>query len=177
MDVPSYNEEGLHLASMDIRTENSKDIATFFHLFNEILQKAIGKPDYKFNPHYFVCDKGGANHNAIKMVYGDNFTRIVGCQWHFRSDATKKAMRLPADMKDVFTQICEKLCKSTTTASQYNLLKGQLDQLAKNQPILEPWIKWWDARKAHIFAPFRGAGLPGVNLSEIGMQDGSLTIH
>ena len=27
-------------------------------------------------------------HNAIKMVYGDNFTRIVGCQWHFKSNVT-----------------------------------------------------------------------------------------
>ena len=58
--------------------------------------------------------------------------------------------------------------KSTTTASQYNLLKAQLEEIAKKQPTLQPWIKWWDARHSHICTPFRGAGLPGVNLSEMG---------
>ena len=48
----------IRMASMNIRTENSKDIALFFTLFNEILQKVTGKPEYKFNPWYFLCDKG-----------------------------------------------------------------------------------------------------------------------
>ena len=39
----------LRLASMDICSENSKDIVMFFHLFNEILEKEGGKPGYKFN--------------------------------------------------------------------------------------------------------------------------------
>ena len=48
----------IRLASMDIRTENSKDIALFSTLFNEILQKVTGKPEYKFNPSYFLAMKG-----------------------------------------------------------------------------------------------------------------------
>ena len=56
----------IRLASMDLRTENSKDIALFFTLFN---------------PRYFLWDKGGANCNAIKIVYGEDFCkeRVVGC--------------------------------------------------------------------------------------------------
>ena len=140
---------------MDIRTENSKDIALFFTLFNEILQKVTGKPEYKFNPRYFMGGEGGANYKAIKIVYGEEFakTRVVGCQWHFRSDATKKSRNLPEDMQDIFNKTCEKLCKSTITTSQYNVLKGQLEELAKKHPALEPWIKWWDACRSHIFAP------------------------
>ena len=68
------------LASMDLRTENNKDIALFFSLFNEMLQKVTGKPDYIFNPCYFLCAEGGANHNAIKIFYGEGFCkeRVVG---------------------------------------------------------------------------------------------------
>ena len=118
----------IRLASMDLRTENSKDIALFSTLFNEILQKVTGKPDYKFNQCYFLCDEGGANHNAIKIVYGEDFykERVVGYQWYFRSDTNKKLKKLPEDMHEIFNKICEKLCKSTT-ASQYNLLKAQLE--------------------------------------------------
>ena len=70
--------------------------------------------------------------------------RAVGCQWHFRSNSTKKSRILPEDVMDIFNQTCEKLCKSTTT-SQYNLLKGQLEELAKKHPTLDPWIQWWYA--------------------------------
>ena len=72
----------LRLASMDIRSENSKDIRMFFHLFNEILEKESGKPGYKFNPHTFMCDEGSANYKAIEMEYGTDFTkeRVIGCQ-------------------------------------------------------------------------------------------------
>ena len=71
----------IRLASMDIRTDNTKDIALFFTMFNEILQKVTGKPDYKFNPRYFMCNQGGTNHKAIKYVYGEEFAkaRVVGC--------------------------------------------------------------------------------------------------
>ena len=50
---------------MDIRTEDTKDVALFFNLFNEILQKVSGSPEYKFNPHYFLCNEGGANQDSL----------------------------------------------------------------------------------------------------------------
>ena len=70
-------------------------------------------------------------------------------------------------MQDIFNKTCEKLCKSTTT-SQYNLLKGQLEELAKKHPTLNLWIQWWHVHRSHIFVPFRGGGLLGVKLSEMG---------
>ena len=93
----------IRLARMDLRTENSKDIALFFTLFNEMLQKVTGKPDYKFNPCYFLCGEGGAKHKAIKIVYREDFCkeRLVGCQWHFRSNADKKSKKLPDDMHEI----------------------------------------------------------------------------
>ena len=93
--------------------------------------------------------------------YGEDFCkeRVVGCQGHFRSDANKKSKTLPEDMPEIFNKICEKLCKSTTTASQYNLLKAQLEEMAKKQPTLQSWIKWWDARCSHIL-PLLGGRTP-----------------
>ena len=69
-------------------------------MFNEILQKVTGRPYYKFNPRYLMCNEGGANHKAIKYVYDEKFAkaRVVGCQWHFRSNVTKKARSMPVDM-------------------------------------------------------------------------------
>ena len=34
-------------------------------------------------------------------------------------------------------------------------------------PAIQKWIQWWDDR-SHIFTPYRGGGLPSVNLSEQG---------
>ena len=64
------------LASMEIRTENTQDITTFFCLFNEILTKVSGQEGYKFNPRCFVCDEAGANYNAIHDIYGKNFVML-----------------------------------------------------------------------------------------------------
>ena len=154
---------------MDICSENSKDIAMFFHLFNEILEKETGKPGYKFNPCTFMCDEGSANYKAIEMEYGTDFTkeRVVGCQWHFKNDMTWKSWQVGPDMRELFTRLCKNLCTATTVA-KYNVIKSQLDEIAKVYPTIESWIDWWHECRKHIFGPFCGAGLPGVNLSEQG---------
>ena len=86
----------LRLASMDICSKNSKDIAMFFHLFNDILEKESGKPGYKFNPCTFMCDEGSANYKVIEMEYGTDFTkeRVIICQWHFKNDMTQKSQQV-----------------------------------------------------------------------------------
>ena len=159
----------LRLASMDIRSENAKDIATFFTLFNEILQIESSNPEYKFNPRAFMCDEGSANYRAIQLVYGDDFMkeRVVGCQWHFKNDTIRKARQVGPDMRDLFTKLCKNLC-TVTTVAKYKIIKSQLDEIAKVYPEITSWIDWWNECCKHIFGPFRGGGLPGVNLSEQG---------
>ena len=49
----------LHLASMEIHSENTQDITQFFSFFNEIVAKEKKIPRYKFNPRCFICDDGG----------------------------------------------------------------------------------------------------------------------
>ena len=84
------------------------------------------------------------------------------------SDMEKKSNNIhDQKMREKFLDICKKLT-TATTVSKYNILKSQLDEMAKIYPILQPLIKWWDARRSHIFAPFCIEGQPRVNLSEMG---------
>ena len=154
---------------MDIHSENAKDIVTFFTLFNEILQFETSNPEYKFNPRVFMCEEGSANYRAIQLVYGDDFTNehIVVCQWHFKNDTIRKARQVGPDMRDLFTKLCKGLC-TVTTVAKYRIIKSQLDEIAKVYPEITSWIDWWNECHKHIFGPFHGGGLPGVNLSEQG---------
>ena len=159
----------LRLASMEIRSEHHEDIALFFRLFNEILSTVKGEQNYQFNPRYFVCDEAGANYKAIAQVYGTEFSaiRVKGCQWHFKSDVKNHVSKLRPEDQETFISTCNALCDITTVAD-YNRLKVVLDDLSERNPEIKPFILYWDPRKSHIFTPFRGAGLPGVNLSEQG---------
>ena len=47
-------------------------------------------------------------------------------------------------------------------------MKQVLDDLAEQNPEIKPFVLYWDPRRSHIFKPFRGSGLPGVNMSEQG---------
>ena len=154
---------------MEIRSENSKDIAQFFKLFNEIVAEVSRTEAKMFNPRTFMCDEGGANHKAIRIVYGDDFakTRVVGCQWHFQNDASRIAKCIGPDMQEMFITLTKELCKVTTVA-KYKILKSRQEEITKLYPEIVNWIDWQHERQSHIFTPFRGDGLPGVILSEQG---------
>ena len=157
----------LRLASMEIRSEHHEDIALFLTLFNKILAEVTGIPGYKFNPRYFVCDEARANYKAIALVYGEEFAaqRVKGCQWHFKSDVQKHIKHVRPVDQDRFVDTCFKMCEVTTVAD-YNCLKAILDEMSEESPEIKPFINYWHPRRSHVFRPFRGGGLPGVNLSE-----------
>ena len=67
----------------------------------------------------------------------------------------------------MFITLTKELCKVTTVA-KYKILKSREDEVAKLYPEIVNWINWWHERQSHIFPPFRGGSLPGVNLSEQG---------
>ena len=118
----------LRLAYMEIQSENSKDTAQFFKLFNELVAKVSKTEGKMFNPRNFMCEKGEANHKAIRIVYSDEFakTRIVGCQWHFQIDASRIAKHIGPDMREMFITLTKELCKVTTVA-KYKILKIRQD--------------------------------------------------
>ena len=133
----------IHLASMQMHTENAEDITLFFRLFNEIPQKVTENDKYKFNPRCFLCDEAGANYKAIKLLYGEEFCkqRVCGCQFHFKQQVQKKKHEVPEDMREEFIDTCNQLCK-VTTVSKYNILKGKLEEMAARVPQLYTWIDW-----------------------------------
>ena len=101
-------KKNLHLASMEIHSENTCDIAQFFSFFNEILAKEKKIPGYKFNLRCFICDEGGYNYNTITQVCREDFcnTHIKGCHWHFKNDVVKKSTHIPIKFRDIFKDIC-----------------------------------------------------------------------
>ena len=166
--VHSSMREMVCLASMEM-SENSEDIAIFFRLFNEMLEKVSGIKNYKFTPRCFLCDEAGANCRAVRIVHGDEFCqdRVCGCQFHFKQQIQNKKNKVPLDMRETFIETCKQLC-TVTTVAKYKILKGRLEEMAESVPTLYSWIEWWDDRRAQIFGPYRGGGLPGCNLSEQG---------
>ena len=90
-----------------------------------------------------------------------------GCQFHFKNSVKQQSNKMSNDDQGTFKHICKKLCEVTTVAMYY-FLKGCLDEMSKKYEFLEPWIDWCHERHSNIFCPFRGGGLPGINLSEQG---------
>ena len=73
----------MHIATMEVESENTHTLELFFKLLSEILQKVTGNNTYKFNPYRFYVNEAGANINAISRVFGrKGLARILGCQKH-----------------------------------------------------------------------------------------------
>ena len=55
----------VNLASMEIRSKSTDDVATFFTLFNLVLHEVSGDMNKIFIPCCFVCDESSANYNGV----------------------------------------------------------------------------------------------------------------
>ena len=103
--------ETLHLASMEIWSENTKDIV------NKLCSEFKGEEGYKFNPEYFICDNGSANHKAICVVYSKAFVQnwVKGCIWHFKHDVISHLSKIQEELdKDKFVTLTDELCNVST---------------------------------------------------------------
>ena len=131
----------LRLASMEIRSEKYIHIAAFFRLFNKMLAEVKGEPGFMFRPRYFVCDEGGANFKAVREVYGDAFCkeRVKGCQWHFKSDARRHAVKVGPEKRERFEEICEEMC-IMETADGFEKLLTELKEIADEFPELKGFV-------------------------------------
>ena len=145
----------LRLATMEVRSESTHEISIFWELFNEILSKIKGR-NYKFNPKSIMVDENGANYCAIRKVFGLEFasSKVVSCQMHYKNDVNRASLKIGDSYKDVFKNICHKMC-SVTSFAEYNDRKKHLEEIANIFPQIISWINWWDARKYLIFPAFR----------------------
>ena len=116
-----------------------------------------------------MVDENGANYCAIRKVFGLEFatSKVVSCQMHYKNDVNRASLKISDSYKDVFKNICHKMC-SITTVAEYNDRKKWLEEIANIFPQITSWINWWDARKYHIFPAFRQLGYWNVTLAESG---------
>ena len=158
----------LRLATMEVKSESTHEISIFWELFNEILSEIKGR-NYKFNPKSIMVDENDANYCTIRKVFGLEFAtfKVVSCQMHYKNDVNRASLKISDSYKDVFKNICHKMCLVTTVA-EYNDRKKQLEEIANIFPQISSLINWWDARKYHIFPAFRQLGYSNVTLTESG---------
>ena len=78
------------LAVMETEQENSENIALFWSLFNEGLQKVTGDDKSVFNPQGWCTDMAGANMNGLRQIFDDDaLSRIKSCEFHFKESVNK----------------------------------------------------------------------------------------
>ena len=92
---------------------------------------------------------------------------MKGCQWHFKSDVKNHINKVGPSHRERFSEICNEMCR-VTTVSAFNDLMTKLKLISDIYPELQGFVKYWELRKTHVFSPFRGGGLPGMNMSESG---------
>ena len=159
----------LRLASMEVRREDTLNIKWFWKLWNECLEKVSGQEGYKFNPKAIMVDENGANFKAIMEVFSPQFvaSRVVSCQLHYKKSVLQEAAKIPSSYQEQFKNICQNMCL-VATVEGYNLQKQNLDEFGDKFAVLKNWIRWWHARKYHVFPAFRRFGYCNVTLAESG---------
>ena len=161
------------LASMECESESTETVAQFWSLFNEMLGKVTGQPDYKFNPRGWCSDMAGSNLQCLKTVFGkDALQKVKGCEFHFKECRNRHARKLRTEeSRNNFKRLCDALLVAATPAA-YNSVKDNLnmfiDEVPEERQQLLAWLKWWDDRRGFIFpafSPWNGA--PKMNQAEV----------
>lgn len=158
------------LAVMEAEKEDTENVALFWTLFNEVLQKVSGRDDAIFNPTGWCTDMAGANMAGICKVFGLNAKyRIKSCEFHFKDHRNKKAQKLDPESAEVFKTLCDELLESLTE-KRYEATKKKFDEFisAKEERLfLENWLSWWHNRRGFIFRAFAPSNAPNMNQAEV----------
>ena len=160
----------LRLAMMDIRTENTAALTTFWELCLEMLREFTGDPKYIFNPAYFYCDQAPANFKAIKNVFGEEVrnSKVNTCVFHFLHKGTEHLTKIrDADEKRRARYHVHKM-SSVLTPIEYMKAYKSLRPFMKADEKFANWINFWHVRRDVAFPAFRDKLLPRVNLAEAG---------
>ena len=147
----------IRLASMEVRSEATEDIAIFFKLINEMLQ-IVGKKEkgYKFNPRYILCDEAGGNIRGIKEALGLEFAaaRVVTCQWHFMNKINERIQKIGEDFQEEFVTSAGHLCRVQSVA-EFELIFSRMREIVAKFPEFGNSLDWYYARRFHLFPAFR----------------------
>ena len=116
-----------------------------------------------------MVDENGANFCGVKEEFGLGYTlqKVMSCQMHFKADILKHMSKIGLSYREEFWKCVCELC-TTPTESRYNELMHLLYQFAEFFPKVKNVLKFYDARKYHLFPAFRRFGYSGVTMAESG---------
>lgn len=155
------------LAVMDVESETTENLKTFWNLLNGMLQDVSGDIDYKFNPTGFIADEHHANWRSINEVFGAAAVdRTVSCEFHFKQSVHRQARRMVTDSVEFIT-LCDAMLRALTE-HEFDQKCMEIEKLLTRHTHLCSWFRWWMDRKAHIFAAFKPLDAPTTNLAEVG---------
>ena len=159
----------LRIASMEVRTEGTKNIHWFWKLLNQALREVTGNNEAIFNPTQIMVDENGANFCGVRKEFGLSYTleKVVSCQMHFKADILKHMSKIGPSYREEFWKCACELC-ITPTESRYNEVIHMLYQFAEFYPEIKKVLDFYDARKYHLFPAFRRFGYSGVTMAESG---------
>ena len=65
-----------------------------------------------------MVDENSANYCTIRKVFGLEFatSKVVSCQMHYKNDVNRASLKIADSYKEVFKNICHKMCSVTTVA-------------------------------------------------------------
>ena len=123
---------------MDMRTENSKDIAIFSLYSMKSLKKSVERRDTNSTKEPMSAYEGGAIHKAIHMVFWDDYCKdhVFGCTFHFMNEMHKRKHDVAEDLRETCIELCEKYVKEVANVTKYSILKGRIDEIAKKYPTI-----------------------------------------
>ena len=160
----------VRLASMECKSERSDTIETFWRLFNQMLIN-VGKKDisYTWSPRYIFNDEAGSNFVGASRVFGQEFAanRIVTCQWHFMNKLNERINHIGESHRQEFIDLGKQITL-VKTIPQFEITYKRMEEISAMYPACGMFLKWYYARRSHLFPAFREGIHSGLNLAEVG---------
>ena len=158
------------LACMDCERENTKSVALFLKLFNEMLCKVKKDPTFIWSPRGIMMDENGANKNAIRQVLSNDMAkRSWGCQWHYFRCAKRQSMKIYASDRKKFLNVAYALAKDVVTKNEYFDILTKFKEVCTTNSCMK-LLKFWHERCEHFVPAYRGFFLPSMNIAESGQS-------
>ena len=99
----------------------------------------------------------GCNWKALEIIYGKEFIqRCDSCEFHFNQSVNRR-VKEPVFSPEKSIRNLKRLTKEMLEAQTATQLSDAIDELTEfirkkpKRESLLPWLKWWVARKDHIF--------------------------
>ena len=160
----------VRLASMEVKSEDTKSVKLFWQFLNEAINEATGGKQTKFNPYCILVDAAGANYSGITEVFGPEFVkdRVRSCLQHYLSNVNEYARKIPdPTIRLEFVDNCKRMVNNTTV-HVYTTCLYRLKSIGHIFSCVIGFVKWWDLRKYHVFGAFRGQHFKRANQAEAG---------